>query len=251
MKIDNILVHFIGFPATILHGDPAVFDRWLWLRRHLTKGPVRTLDAGCGSGAFTLYAAKQGSNAVGLSFNARNNEMAKERARILRVENAQFHQVDLRELDAHEKKLGTFDQVLCLETIEHILDDEKLIKDIGALLNPGGRLLLTTPYKHHRSFKDESISTVEDGGHMRKGYTHEELERLCNKHGIQIVRKDYISGAITRLLLRITRSFSKLHPKLGWALTMPLRIIQVIDKPVTRALRYPYFCVGIVGVKDL
>jgi 2-polyprenyl-3-methyl-5-hydroxy-6-metoxy-1,4-benzoquinol methylase len=39
---------------------------------------------------------------------------------------------------------------LCFENIEHILNDSKLMVDMGRCLKPGGTLLLTTPYVHYK-----------------------------------------------------------------------------------------------------
>ncbi|MGH7934815.1 MAG: hypothetical protein ACREQN_16860, partial [Candidatus Binataceae bacterium] len=66
---ENALVRLLGWRATVLHGDPMTLDRWRWLKRHLRAGRLRTLDAGCGSGAFTMYAAKIGNEAVGITFD--------------------------------------------------------------------------------------------------------------------------------------------------------------------------------------
>src|SRR3989344_7486468 len=147
--MENALVKLIGYYATILHGDVAVFDRYRWLKKHLLAGPLRTLDAGCGSGAFTMYAAKRGNEAIGISFDERNNEIAEERAKLLGINGVRFVTGDLRKLDELSCKLGLFDQIICFETIEHVLGDEKLVKDLSNLLKPGGTVLLTAPYKHY------------------------------------------------------------------------------------------------------
>ena len=134
--MSNALVRLLGWPATILHGDPTVVDRWRWLKRHLLPGPLRTLDAGCGSGAFTLYAARIGNEAVGVSFDPEQVRKAKSRAALLRAPGARFLVGDLRTLDRLAGALGVFDQIILCETIEHIQDDEKLVRDVAALLRP-------------------------------------------------------------------------------------------------------------------
>jgi SAM-dependent methyltransferase len=115
----SFLVRLLGFPATLIHGDPLQLGRWLWLRRRLprTKNGEKLIDVGCGSGAFTIGSALRGYESVGLSWDHRNQQVASERAEFCR---------------------------LCLENIEHILDDRKLMRDIHACLRPGGFLLLTS-----------------------------------------------------------------------------------------------------------
>jgi 2-polyprenyl-6-hydroxyphenyl methylase/3-demethylubiquinone-9 3-methyltransferase len=139
------LISILGWRAMFLQGDPLVYDRLRWLRRHLRPGPLRTLDAGCGNCAFTLYAARIGNEAVGVSFDAANNRKAIARAAMLGLPGARFVQGDLRQLDTMRAELGAFDQVICLETIEHIMDDRKLARDLNAMLKPGGRLFLSAP----------------------------------------------------------------------------------------------------------
>lgn len=252
----NILVHIIGYPATILHGDVAVFDRWMWLRRNLKPGPLRTLDAGCGSGAFTMHAAKRGNEAMGISFDERNNKIAEERARLLRITNARFITGDLRKLDEIGKTLGLFDQIICFETIEHILNDEKLVKDFSDLLKPGGTLLLTAPYKYyykHLLGDDKTpISLYEDGGHVRWGYTHKDLEKIFNKAGIVLVKREYVSGIITALQMTLFRFLQKkINFRVVWFLVFPLRVLFLIDPFITWATRCSHLTVAVTGIKKI
>ena len=130
----DTLVKLIGWKATILQGDPTVVDRWRWLKRHLRPGPLRTLDAGCGTGAFTFYAAAIGNEAVGISFDPHQLQAARRRASILRVDGIEFREVDLRRLNENADAFGRFDQIVVFETIEHIRDDQKLVRDLAVLV---------------------------------------------------------------------------------------------------------------------
>lgn len=246
---DN-LVKLMGWPATILHGDPSVFDRWRWLKRHLRPGPLRTLDAGCGSGAFTMYAAKIGNFAVGLTNDGPHVEGSRRRAALLGIGQVEFLQADLRQLDALTETLGRFDQIICFETIEHIKNDRKLLRDLARLLRPDGRLLLTTPHRGYHPLLGDVVSPEEDGGHVRWGYTHAELAALFGEAGLELRVREYISGWVSQRLLNLLRRAALLvGSRLAWGLTFPLRILQCADVPLTRRLGYPYLSVGVIGVK--
>lgn len=250
--VNNFLVKLIGYPATVLHGDPAVFDRWLWLKKNLRPGPRRTLDAGCGSGAFTMYAAKIGNQAIGISFDERNNQVATERAQILRIPNVDFINGDLRELDKTAKILGKFDQIICLETIEHILDDKKLIKDFASLLNPDGRLLLTTPYKYYRHLygDDKPESAYAEGGHVRCGYTHQEMTNLLEKFGFKIQKIGYLTGYLSQQIINLQRILSQIDWRLAWLVILPLRLLQFLDPLFAKIINYPFLCISVVAIKQ-
>ena len=245
----NALIRLIGWRATVLHGDPTVYDRWRWLRRHLLSGSLRTLDAGCGSGAFTLYAAKIGNQAVGVSSDEANNRKARARADILRISTAAFVQSDLRQLDEIKAQLGHFDQIICLETIEHIRDDKKLLRDLSDLLKPGGRLLLTTPFEGCPPLRGDQLSQQEDGGHVRWGYTHQDIRELFDDCGLDTVVEEYASGVLSQQIVNLQRAISTISPLLGWVVTFPLRVCQCVDPAVTNMLKHPWLSVAMVGLK--
>ncbi len=243
------LVGLLGWNATILHGDPTVVDRWRWLRRHLRGGPLRTLDAGCGSGAFTMYAAMQGNRALGIADNERDIHKACRRAEMLGVSGVDFVAGDLRRLDEFGASLGTFDQVLLFECIEHILNDDKLVRDLAARMAPGATILLTTPYRHHRPLFGEKTTEVEDGGHVRFGYTHDDVAALFERHGIEMVAREYIGGVVAQKLASMQFALCRINPYAAWAATFPFRVLHPLDRPLTRLTRYPHLSIGVVGRK--
>jgi cyclopropane fatty-acyl-phospholipid synthase-like methyltransferase len=104
----SALVRLVGFPATLVHGDPLVLDRWFWLKARLpkTRNDERLLDVGCGSGAFPIGAALRGYRAVGLSWDERNQSVAQERAIYCKAPSAQFEVLDIRELDRRADLVG-------------------------------------------------------------------------------------------------------------------------------------------------
>src|SRR5436190_9908277 len=127
-RVLDAMLQLLGWRSLLVSGDPCVLDRWLWLRRHLRPGPLRTFDAGAGNGAFSVYAARSGNSVVAASFSAEEMARARRRAETLGVRDIDFRVLDLRELDSQRAALGSFDQIICLETIEHLRDDERLIR---------------------------------------------------------------------------------------------------------------------------
>ncbi|MHB8382862.1 MAG: class I SAM-dependent methyltransferase [Candidatus Binataceae bacterium] len=247
--MNDPLLRLLGWRAMFIQGDPMVYDRLRWLRRHLRPGPLRTLDAGCGNGAFTLYAARIGNDAVGISFDTVNNRKAAARATMLGLSGARFVQGDLRQLDSMRAELGSFDQVICLETIEHIMDDHKLARDLCAMLKPGGRLFLSAPNSKCPPMRGDKISAVENGDHVRWGYTHEEMRAILANAGLATVAEEYCSGLVSQKIGNLERSISALAPLIGWAATFPLRALQLVDRTVTDALGALYLSIAVVAEK--
>jgi SAM-dependent methyltransferase len=245
----NTLVRLLGWRGLLLYDDAIMFDRWLWLRRHLGRGPVRTLDAGSGSGAFTLYASVAGNEAVGISFDDRKNQTARARSKILNQARVQFITCDLRRLSELAPSLGSFDQIMCLETIEHVRDDAKLMRDLAAVLRPGGQLLLTTPFSGHPGLLGDRVSVSEDGGHIRRGYTHEELRELMNDAGLDITWQGYIGAITSQALTNVQRWISRGNWFLAWMVILPLRTVRALEPLVKRIHHGPLLSVAVVATK--
>ncbi len=229
-----------------------MLDRWLWLRGHLRRGPLRTFDAGSGNGVFSIYAALEGNEVLGASFSEREQGDAGRRAQLIGLTGVEFRILDLRELASHTGSLGRFDQIICFETIEHLIDDEGLVRTLVGMLSPGGSLLLTAPYEGHRPLYTEQPhpSGVEDGSHVRFGYSQQRLREIAEGAGLEVRDEGYISGLISQQLTNLMRRLSRrLGVPLAWALVLPLRAFVVIDAPVTALFHYPRLSVALQGVK--
>ena len=251
----SFLVRLLGFPASLIHGDTLVLDRWLWLKRHLpeTVNGESLIDIGCGTGAFTIGAARRGYCALGLSWDERNQRVASERAALCKIPQASFEVQDVRLLGSKQNLANKFNVAICFENIEHILDDRKLMRAIAGCLKPGGRLLLTAPNYHFRPMTQGDMGpfpTVEDGSHVRRGYSIGMLAELCADAGLVVEEVSFCSGFLSQKITQLLRRLSPIHPLFGWGVTFPLRILPpLFDRIVTAALRWPYFSICLEAYK--
>jgi SAM-dependent methyltransferase len=249
---NSVLARIFGFPALLIHGDLLVLDRWRWLKKHLpkTRNGESLVDIGCGTGAFTIGAALRGYKSVGLSWDARNQTVARERAKICKVE-VEFPIRDVRALGLFDELKNRFDMAICFENIEHILDDRKLVRDIAACLKPGGQLLLTTPNYYYQAVAADGLgpfSRVEDGGHVRRGYTAAMLKELCVLEGLVVDEISYCSGFFSQ---KATAILYVVRPTiLAWALVLPLRILPILfDGLIAKMTVWPPYSICMVAYK--
>jgi len=255
MNRSSLLVRILGFPATLIHSDTLVLDRWLWLRSRLpvTGNDERLLDVGCGSGAFSIGAAKRGYHSLGLSWDVANQDVAAARAAICGVPRARFDVLDVRRLDSRHDLIGSFDVIICLENIEHIIDDRKLIRDMAHCLKPGGRLLLTTPYSLYRPFTKEyegPFREIEDGGHVRKGYSAGMLRELCELAGLRVERIGQCSGFTSQKLTGLMRRMTRVSVICAWLFVLPFRWIPpIVDPVIAKITGWPGFSITLEAYK--
>lgn len=247
--MSDLLVRVLGWRALMLHGDPSVWDRYRWLRPRLRRGGIDVLDAGAGNGGFTVFAARAGNRALGLSFSPAEMGAAQRRAALCGAASARFEIRDLRAIGDDAELRGRFDEIICFEVLEHLVDDIGVLHDLATALRPGGRVLITVPSLDHRPLFRERVSASEDGGHVRWGYSAEQLREVARAAGLRDLEAGQVSGAVTQALIELQRRLGTVHRGLGWALTFPLRILQPLDRRLTRLTGRPYLSLALVAEK--
>ncbi len=123
--------------------DPMRSVRSKLLRRQLEgvgRVGVRLLDCGSGDGWLLAEARRWGIEAVGLEIS----ERAVARAQELHADcESVVHSIEDRPWPV---RASTFDVVVALEVIEHLLQPRQLLMGAHEALRPGGHVALTTPY---------------------------------------------------------------------------------------------------------
>lgn len=149
-----------------------------------TAGGPKIIDIGCGNGAVTNLIHTQGFDIVGIEPSDDGVAEARRAFPSLRVEQGSAYD-DLR------GRFGTFDIAVCLEVVEHLYSPQKMMINIERLLNPGGFVVLSTPY--HGYLKDIALSVagkwdfhhhpLVEHGHI-KFWSRATLEQLVRASGL-------------------------------------------------------------------
>jgi 2-polyprenyl-3-methyl-5-hydroxy-6-metoxy-1,4-benzoquinol methylase len=145
---------------------------------------VRSIcDLGCGNGHIAGRLAKLGFRVTGVDASASGIAVAR-RA----YPNVEF----VEALIDRGLSVGEFDLVVSSDVIEHMYRPADLLEAAGALLKPGGQILLGTPY--HGYLKnlvlaasgkmDAHFSALHDGGHI-KFFSVKTLSHLMKKHAFE------------------------------------------------------------------
>lgn len=254
----NLLVKLLGFNATLIQGDFLVLDRWKWLSSKLKGAPKgKLLDVGSGSGAFSIGSSLRFNyHVLGLSWDNRNMLISNERAKLCGVaETVSFDICDVRRLDLRQDFVNEFDVVICTENIEHIIDDDKLVKDISRTLKEGGLLLLTTPNFNYIPMgigdSKDNLSKIEDGGHVRIGYTLEDCILVAKKANLSVVSVEYCSGFFSQKCTALQRYLTNYLTYLpAWVITLPLRLLPIMfDKIIEKHFNYSGYSICLVAKK--
>jgi ubiquinone/menaquinone biosynthesis C-methylase UbiE len=170
-RISDHPVLFIFFRSLLENDFKAIREV---IRRELPTGTgLRTLDLGCGPGAFAdLFA---GDDYVGADLNARYIDHAR------RTRPGAFIASDARKLDVPDHR---FDQILVFGLLHHLPDEDvrAVLREARRVLVPGGRVLVIEdiPAVSRLNLIGHLIHNVENGEYIRPV---EEYRRLYSEAG--------------------------------------------------------------------
>jgi SAM-dependent methyltransferase len=199
-RFERAYARFLGAPANGLR---------IRLRRVLpaTDGVYRDiLDAGCGSGVFSMEIAKRHPDArvVGIELDPGLVERANEMARAAGITNVEFRQGDVTRLDFDAQ----FDLVVSVDNLEHVEDDVTAMKGLLRALRPGGRLVNHVPGYERRWFVIGRRVNFDVPGHVRPGYRSEELVSKLTAAGFEVDTHQYTYGIVETFTNNVSYSIS-------------------------------------------
>jgi SAM-dependent methyltransferase len=137
-----------------------------WLSRE--RNSLNVLDLGSATGGNTLHITSMGHQVTSV-------EYSKIGAQIQRSKGISVIEADARELPFRE---ASFDVVICLDVLEHIVEDGVVANEIHRVLKPGGKFLISVP-------EDPSLWSEHDlaVNHVRR-YTKSLLLEVVENSGL-------------------------------------------------------------------
>ena len=123
-------------PYRTLHQiNPA---RLQFIERFVDLSGLRVLDVGCGGGILSEALAERGASVLGIDLA----ESALQAAEAHRAGQAVEYRLESSRETAARGEV--FDVVTCMEMLEHVADPAAVLRDIHALLKPGGWAFFST-----------------------------------------------------------------------------------------------------------
>lgn len=154
----------------------------------------RVLELGCSTGFISRHLTERGCSVTGVEVSAEAAEHARPWCEKVIVH-------DLSQSGWSEQTGGCFDTVLCGDVLEHLASPERTLKEIGGLLAPGGRVIISLPNIAHIRVRaklllgrfDYEPAGILDVTHLRF-FTFKTARELIESAGFRITWSSPIVG---------------------------------------------------------
>lgn len=182
------------------------------------------LDVGCGNGAQTIEFLKYVNSCKAVDIEYQRLEDFKKRLKELNINNCEIKQMDASQLEYPD---NTFDAVVSIETLEHVPDPEKTLKEMKRVLKNNGDLILSVPNKwwifethgaalpllpwNRVPFFSWLPKKIHDKYAHARIYTQKEIINLVENSGFKIVKTEYLMPPLDKVRnKKIQSAFRKL-----------------------------------------
>jgi SAM-dependent methyltransferase len=143
---------------------------------------TRLLEVGCGVGSIL---AQLSPRDLVIGVDVEEDLVAFSRQRFLGRRGYGFASLDISSLSAAQRsmlKSQRFNSVICINVLEHVMDDEAAIEAMADVIEPGGAVAILVP-AHPALYGQYD----EMEGHFRR-YSRRGLSRLLTRSGLMVVR---------------------------------------------------------------
>ncbi len=172
-------------------GERAHLDsrRIAWMEA-LTKRGSKTLDIGCGSGAFVACSRDAGRDAYGIDFNDREISLGR----------TAFHLdgfLMTSDVLSMPDEWSGFDLITMFEVIEHLPNPKQMIQEVHRRLKDGGYLVLSCP--NERRWQPAGRIFVDYPPHHLTRWTPKCIQLFLESNSFEYVKTE-IDGSLRDIL---------------------------------------------------
>ncbi|MBK7388705.1 MAG: class I SAM-dependent methyltransferase [Bacteroidia bacterium] len=179
----------------------------LELRKWMQVSPQNAsiLDAGAGFGQYTYWLNTKSKDYSILSVDVKDEQVA-DCNRFFREIGAKNVLFEVGDLTKYYKD-NSYDLVLSVDVMEHILEDVQVFKNFHRSMKTGGMLLISTPSDQGGSdvHGDGETSFIEE--HVRDGYNIVEIADKLKSAGFSKVEARYSYGSPGKISWRLSMKY--------------------------------------------
>ncbi len=179
---------------------------WTNLFEQFINPEMNVLDAGCGSGVFSIYLARKKCAVLGIDGSEKMIELCNQ-YKTAEGLSMSFKQEKMPLLNLQD--YGNKDVVLCSSVLEYIIDYEEVIEQFRHLLNPKGFLIVSMPnsdswYRKVEKYIFKITNNPAYYAYIQHIVSEKDFSKTLNKYGFELQKIVYYpnSNWFSKLLKR-------------------------------------------------
>jgi SAM-dependent methyltransferase len=212
------------------------FKRW----KRNASGKKKILDAGSGFGQYVyMMSGDTNMEVLGVDVKTEQIEDCSHFFQKIGRENVSFEFADLTKFE----QTDTFDMILSVDVMEHILEDEKVFENFHKSLKKDGFLLISTPSDQggsdvhdHDHDHDGDGSFIDE--HVRDGYGIDEIQEKLKKAGFSQTEAYYNYGTPGKISWKLSMKYPILMLNASKIFFIVLPFYYILTFPFALILNY-------------
>jgi len=228
----------IALGQPIEYGFWGIKRRLNIIKKYINLDNKYLLDIGCGNGAQTFEFLNYVQKCVAIDVEIKRLQTFQDKLLKENIKNCEIKQMDASNLQFPDE---TFDVITCIETLEHVSDQKKALKEMYRVLKNNGGLILSVPNKwwifethganlpllswNRVPFFSWLPSKIHDRHAYARIYTRNGIIALVKKAGFRNTKIEFMMPPLDRLRSRfLQKILRRIVPKLERS---PLRVFGV------------------------
>ena|SRR5436190_8991951 len=208
--------------------------KWIGFRRARPDNGLSIYDAGAGFGQYSYWLSSKLPEANITAIDVKDEQVADCNAFFQRIGRPQVR-FEVGDVTKYTKP-NAFELVVCVDVMEHILEDEAALRCYSTSLKPAGMLIISTP-------SDQGGSDVHEEGegsfieeHVRDGYNIDDIRAKCLRNGFSKVDARYSYGAPGKISWKLSMKWPLLMLRSSKAFFIVLPFYYLIAYPIAFVL---------------
>ncbi len=197
---------------------------------------VNVLDAGAGYGQYSYWLSKRLKSCNILAIDVKDEQVAdcNRFFQAIGKNNVKFEVGDLTKFS----KPDAYDLVVCVDVMEHILEDELVFRNYISSMKKGAMLIISTPSDQGGSdvHGDDESSFIEE--HVRDGYNIKDIEDKLRRAGFSKVEARYSYGTPGKISWRLSMKYPIQMLGVSKLFFIILPFYYIIAYPISFVLNY-------------
>ncbi len=220
--------------------DPAHYLHYRYCRQALDRfapaTPAAVLDAGSERGDFTVWLAQRYPAARVIGYEIRTDHIAKatQGTTPLRLENLEYRLGDLRAFE----DASAYDILVCIDVLEHIPEQDDVLRRLRRALRPGGIAFLHVPTRRARAVPFErwlrEFAVWSAGEHLAEERSGPEFLAAVEAAGFEVVEArptfGYFAGELATSLFNLPYRSTPVNQLLQAAVAPFCRLLTLADR---------------------